>query len=242
MPGVPEDLDGFGAALAAGLVNADARADLAVGVPGENSGGGDPFVGEGAVNLLLGSPAGLSGAGSQIWSQRSAGVEGLPGQDDQFGAALAMAPLDNGPSADLAIGAPGDSIGSIAGAGSVTVLLSDGSGLAAPAQRLHQDTPEIDGAAEPGDGFGLSVAAAYVQTPDQASLIIGAPLETVHGVAAGQIHQLATFEFGPSPDDSRTFHLDTAGVKGVPGDGALLAQASAELAGGSSVDWAESQR
>ena len=59
-----------------------------------------------------------------------------------------------------------------------------------------------------------------MQTPGQGSLVIGAPAETVNGVeATGLIHQLSTFEFGPNPSGSRTFHLDTPGVQGRPGGG-----------------------
>ena len=223
-PGVPDDAeagDGFGAALAAGDVNGGGEADLAVGAPGENGTGDGLFNGAGAVTLVLGSAAGLTGSGSQHWTQNSPGVEGVAGGKDDFGSALAMGPLDNGPLADLAIGAPGDNIGSITGAGSTTVLLGSSSGLTtddAGGQRFHQDIGGIAGAAERNDAFGSSVAAAFVQNPAQASLVIGAPDETVTGDTAGQVHQLSTIEFGPNPFGSRTFHLNTPGVKGTPAD------------------------
>ena len=222
--GVPDSAeagDGFGAALAAGDVNADGEADLAAGAPGENGTGDGLFNGAGAVTLLLGSADGLIGTGSQHWTQDTTGVEGVAGGKDDFGSALAMGPLDNGSTADLAIGAPGDNIGSIVGAGSATVLLGSSAGLTtdeAGGQRFHQDIAGIAGAAEKNDAFGFSVAAAFVQTPDQASLVIGAPAETVAGDTAGQVHQLSTIEFGPNPIGSRTFHLDSPGVKGTPAD------------------------
>ena len=43
----------------------------------------------GAVNLLFGSPAGLTGAGSQVFTQDSPGVPGTAEHDDLFGGALA---------------------------------------------------------------------------------------------------------------------------------------------------------
>ena len=51
--------------------NNDGFADLAVGVPAEN--------GVGAVNVLYGTAAGLSGAGGQLFSQVGGAVEGATG-------------------------------------------------------------------------------------------------------------------------------------------------------------------
>jgi hypothetical protein len=69
--GVAEAGDGFGGALAAGDFNADSRADLAVGVLGENQG-------RGVVHVLRGSASGLTATGSQLWSQGSGGVVPSP--------------------------------------------------------------------------------------------------------------------------------------------------------------------
>jgi hypothetical protein len=225
LPGGSEALDGFGFAVAAGDVTGDGRADLAVGAPGENPVGTQPFIGQGEVDLLLGSATGLTGTGSQRWTQASRGVVGAVGARDQFGFSLVMARLDNGPRPDLAIGTPGDGIGSTARAGSVTILLGGATGLTtaeAGGQLFHQNVSGISGAAETGDGFGTSVAAPLIQTPDQGSLVIGVPFEKVGADSAGMVHQLSTFEFGPNPIGSRTFHLDTPGLRGAPADGDLF--------------------
>ena len=144
---------------------------------------------------------------------------GLPGDLDQFGASLAIARLDSGTYLDLAVGAPGDDVRSTQYTGSVTVLLGTGSGLStagAGGRRVHQDTPGIGGAVETNDSFGESVAAPHLQSEDQASLLIGAPWETVRGkFSAGMVHQLAATPSGPSAAGSRTFHLSTPGVKGT---------------------------
>ena len=218
--GVGEPGDRFGASLAAGDVTGDGRDDLAVGAPTENHSAEGAEFGEGAVSLLLGSSAGLTGHGSQLWSQHSPGVGGVPGPNDQFGQALVIASLDNGPRADLAIGAPGDSLGSIQFTGSVTVLLGAPSGLTTRGtggQRFDQQTPGIGGAAENNDRFGASLAAPLIQTPIQGSLLIGSPGETIDRLYfTGMVHQLATNEFGPSAVGSKSFRLDTPGVKGAP--------------------------
>ena len=76
------------AAAAEGLqadFNNDGFADLAVGVVGENLGA----VGNaGAVNVLYGSAGGLTGAGSQLFTQDSPGVPDSVEFDDLFGEAL----------------------------------------------------------------------------------------------------------------------------------------------------------
>jgi hypothetical protein len=226
VPGASESGDGFGSALAAGDVTGDGKADLAIGVPGENGPGTYPgqviAVGAGAVSFLPGSPNLLTGTQSQFWSQDSVGVEGVPASTDQFGAALVMARLDNGNLMDLAIGAPADSISSIEDAGSVTILLGRSTGLStseAGGERISQDSPGLPGTPEPGDLFGYALAAPLVQTPDEASLLIGVPGETISGVIeVGLIHQLATNEFGPDTASGRTFDQSTSGVQGDPVD------------------------
>ena len=77
--------DSFGAALAAGDLNADGRDDLAVGVPAESIGA----VAAGGLNLIYGSAGGLTSTGNQLWSQDSPNVQDVAEAGDQFSAALA---------------------------------------------------------------------------------------------------------------------------------------------------------
>jgi hypothetical protein len=72
--------------LAAGDFDGDGFDDLAIGVPEEDVGGASDA---GAVNVLFGSAAGLTAAGSQIWHQDSAGVPGAAENFDRFGNVLA---------------------------------------------------------------------------------------------------------------------------------------------------------
>jgi hypothetical protein len=221
VPGVAEVDDQFGFTVAAGDATGDGRADLAVAAVGENNV-------RGAVSFLPGSASGLTGTNSQIWSQDSTGVEGIAGDGDAFGFALVMAPLDNGPLADLAIGVPFDTIGSTSNAGGVNVLLGTGTGLSAvgAGQRFTQNTQGIAGTAEPEDGFGFSLTAAPIQTTGQDSLVIGAPFESLgSSQETGIVHQLATFEFGPNPLGSVSLYLDATGVKGTSEDSSLFALA-----------------
>jgi hypothetical protein len=61
--------------------------DLTVGVPAEDVGA---IVDAGAVNLLKGAAGGLSGAGSQLFTQDSPELVDTAEAGDQFGAALAI--------------------------------------------------------------------------------------------------------------------------------------------------------
>jgi FG-GAP repeat len=91
---VDED-DSFGAALSSGDFNQDGRVDLAIGVPFENvrdQGLDQPD--EGGLNVLHGSPSGLTAIGppqDQFWTQDSPNVDGMSEPIDWFGSAAAAA-------------------------------------------------------------------------------------------------------------------------------------------------------
>jgi hypothetical protein len=71
--------DLFGAALAVGDFDGNGIADLAIGTPGKNSGAG-------AVDVLYGTPVGLTTNNSQFWDEKALG--GTDNPNDNFGAAL----------------------------------------------------------------------------------------------------------------------------------------------------------
>jgi hypothetical protein len=183
-PGVgssAETGDAFGAALAAGDFNGDGFADLAVGLPFEVG-----VVRAGAVNVLYGSATGLSGGGSQLWTQNSPGVVDSSEAGDRFGHALAAGDFNGDALAELAIGAPGEDVGAAVDAGAVTVLLGEAGGLTGAASVVFtQDTPGVGGSAEGGDLFGFALAAGVTVfgTPRFAELAIGAPGEDVFTAA-----------------------------------------------------------
>jgi hypothetical protein len=125
--GTRESGDRFGAALASGDFNGNSRDDLAIGVPGEQIGGTDSNgflegINAGTVNVLYGSSSGLSSTGNQIWDQAEPGVPGEAEDYDRFGAALVAGDFDGNGRDDLAVGVPGESIGSVSSAGDLMVF------------------------------------------------------------------------------------------------------------------------
>jgi hypothetical protein len=161
VPGSAESGDSFGHSLAGGDLDGDGAADLAIGVPGEAL--GSDWNGAGLVNILYGSPAGLTAAGAQHWSQGSAGVPGSPEASetawDAFGSSLAIADFGRSGHGDLAISAHLERLGHRAEAGMVNVLYGRASGLSGlNAQGWSQDSAGVTGAAEARDYFGTSLA------------------------------------------------------------------------------------
>ena len=113
--------DGFGTAVATGDFNDDILTDLAVGVPGENVG---DIADAGAVEIFYGSGGviGLPAVGDQLLRQGAGGMAGVAEAGDRFGAALATGLVNNGDGAELAIGAPGEDVGVLGGAGAVSLV------------------------------------------------------------------------------------------------------------------------
>ncbi|WP_110945991.1 FG-GAP-like repeat-containing protein [Streptomyces avicenniae] len=109
-PGVPggtETDDGFGEFVSVADVNGDGYADAAVGTPGEDVGQAEDA---GMVTVLYGSPSGLSGAGSQAFTQEVAGVPGAAETWDGFGVAVSLRDVTGDGRADLLAGVPGENL------------------------------------------------------------------------------------------------------------------------------------
>ncbi len=158
-PGLRADFDG------------DGFDDLAVGVPLEDLAG---VVDAGVVNVLYGSADGLTGNGSQQLAQA------LPEPGDQLGWAAAAGDFNGDGFADLAVGAPGEDVGSTVDAGAVEVYFGSPAGLPAVGdQLLRQGAAGVIGAAEAGDQFGLTLASGLFDSGAVADLAVGTPFENV---------------------------------------------------------------
>jgi hypothetical protein len=184
--------------------NNDGADDLAVGVPGEDVGGA---VDAGAVNVLYGSGGGLTGTGSQQFTQPVSAVE--PG--DQFGTALASGDFNNDGFADLAVGAPFEDVGSIPTAGAVSVLYGSANGLTTTGARTFT---QVGSAAEVNDEFGLALAAGDFDNDGFADLAAGAPEENVGSISvAGAVSVLHGSNAGLTTTGGQLFTQPVSAVE-----------------------------
>ncbi|MFI1707970.1 FG-GAP repeat domain-containing protein [Streptomyces griseoruber] len=99
VPGTAAAGDLFGRSLSAADANGDGYADLAVGVPGEDGGGGRNS--QGGVTVFRGGSGGLSGARSS-WIPQT--VQGPAAAEAYFGYAVRLRDLNQDGRADLTIG------------------------------------------------------------------------------------------------------------------------------------------
>jgi len=176
-----------------GDVDSDERADLVVGLPGRNSGTGE-------VDLRLTS------APSRVLTRAAAGL-GTGAAGDRFGAAVALADLNDDGCGDLVVGAPGAS----SGAGRVYVIFGAPDGF--------QTTGAITvvGGASVGDGFGAAVAVAQNLGRTGFDLWVGAPTDDIGGATdAGSITLYSAVESagGVAVTKVQTVSQDTSGVPG----------------------------
>ena len=174
MVGTPETGDAFGWAMVSNDFNdTDGIDSLAVGVPGEDVGA---VADAGVVNVRyasgFGQPFGLT-----LLTQAN------PEPGDRFGTALSDGTLAGSDgTADLAVGAPGEDVGSAGAAGAVSVVTNDDTGfLATGGQVFYQGIAGVPGTAETGDGFGAAVETGSYGIGG--GLAVGVPGEDVGAVA-----------------------------------------------------------
>jgi hypothetical protein len=187
---VAEANDLFGYSLSAADFNGDGKDDLAIGVPGEDVvTEGGTVDSAGAVNVIYGSPNGLSATSpepDQFLIQGNAGVDDVAEANDFFGYSLSAANFNgdkiNGRDVDdLAIGVVGEDAvtvtGTITDAGAVNVIYGSPNGLSAtsprPDQFLVQGNAGVDDVAEADDFFSVSLNADDFNGDGEDDLTIG---------------------------------------------------------------------
>ena len=221
--------DRFGASLAAGQLGGTAESDLVIGVPREDFLATDA----GAVHVLLGGASGMTATGSRFWTQSTGAVVDTAEADDRFGEALAVGDLGGTSAPELAIGAPGETMSGVAGAGLVHVLAGSGSGPTdAGNDRLFQDRGGIPDTAEAGDGFGAALVVGDFDGDSVGDLAIGTPDEDLGAATdAGVVLVLRGAAGGVTVAGSTEWTQATAGIAGGPqaGDRFGAALAAADL-------------
>jgi hypothetical protein len=214
--GVAAEGDKFGDAMVWGDFDGNGFPDLAIGNPKDTVGSGER---SGSVNVLYGTVAGLSTAGSQYFSQGIFAVED-PETDDLFGHALAAGDFDRDGYDDLVIGVPGERLGGLNNAGGLHVLYGSPSGLTQDGiQWFDQESDGVFGDLEASDLFGFSLAVGDFDGNGFDDLAVGVPYEDLGSdVDAGGINILFGSAVGLYGDDEY-HHQDTFGADCVAEQG-----------------------
>ncbi len=138
--------------ISKGDFDGDGFADLAIGIPHEETPAG--VIDSGAVIVIYGSPIGLGHSRSgaevpeilpQFWSQNTSGIPGASEAHDEFGAALASGDFNGDGYSDLAIGIPQELVTIkfnstnliFPNAGRVVVIYGSPNGLTATDPNVH---------------------------------------------------------------------------------------------------------
>jgi hypothetical protein len=195
-----------------GDIDGDGYGDLVLGdpsdpqadVPGGHKGG--------QISVWYGGPDGPDPAQQPtVIHQDTAGVPGSGETDDIFGASVAVGDVNGDKYADVAVGTPGEDLGSVPDAGSVTILFGSADGLTGTgAKSYNQDTAGVPGSSEYMDFFGHTVRLVDFDKTGKADLVAGAAYEN----GTGAITTLRGTATGPTTSGSLFISAANVSLKG----------------------------
>lgn len=188
IPGGAETGDRFGAAVSCGYFSGQGTTvDCVVGSPNEDIGS---KADAGAATIVQDIYFSDELVGISL-DQNAPGVPNSSESGDRYGSSIDS--IRVGGTTRIAIGAPGEDLGSDTNAGLVQLFSSDTEEVD-PGTALSQDTPGVGGSAEDGDEFGTAVAWIAPGLGDSRTrLAVGVPKEnTTGGVDAGIVQVFPT--------------------------------------------------
>jgi hypothetical protein len=175
---VPAAGAAYGASVATADFNKDGKRDIAVGAPGDVTGTGNN-VASGTVTVFTGGADGPAVGKRLLQTVFKAADEA----GDQFGYSLAVGDFNKDTYPDLAIGTPGELVGTIK-AGAIAVFNGSKDGLVTAKGFAQKDIGLTDLA---GDGFGTSLAAGDFNGDGVTDVAVGAPGKVIAGARSGQV-------------------------------------------------------
>lgn len=185
----------IGETIAAGDLDADGFADLAVGTTSWTS--------NGAVAVLRGSAEGIVVDDVELWLPDTPGL-GAPGAG--FGRSLAVGDLDADSYGDLAIGIPA------AGNGSVAVLYGSATGLTVEGNQIVPAPPGLPEDDDYGVAFGATLATGDFDGDGRDDLAVGAPQT---GQRWGAVVAYMGSDLGLDTSSPQPWTQDARGVPGT---------------------------